>query len=60
MLAQKGQTTNCTWYELQFLKGVNLFVLWFADNGSVAVDEQYLFHCLMGFQCYYVPIRELR
>ena len=44
MLAQECQTTDGTWYELQFFEGVDLLVGRFADDGSVAVDEEKLFH----------------
>ena len=39
MLAQKHEVADGPWYELEFLKSVNLLVSRFADNGAVAVDE---------------------
>ena len=48
MLSQEYEATDGSRYELQFLKGINLLVGRFADNGSVAVDKKYLFHKLLN------------
>ena len=46
VLAQKSQAGNSTWYELQFFERVYLLVGRFADDGSVTVNEENLFHAL--------------
>ena len=48
MLTQEGKAGDGTRYELQFLERVNLLVLRLADDGAVAVNEQYLFHILLS------------
>jgi hypothetical protein len=39
MLTEECETADGTRYELELLESVNLLVVWFADDGSVAVDE---------------------
>ena len=39
MLSQEYEATDSSRYELQFLKGINLLVSRFADDGSVTVDK---------------------
>jgi hypothetical protein len=39
MLTQENEIADGTRHELQFLKGINLLVSRFADDGSVTVDK---------------------
>ena len=54
VLAQEAEGTDGAGHELQLLERVNLFVSGFADDGAVAVDEQYAFHDngMFWFSCF--------